>query len=457
MNRVLAVILVIAVLGGSWFMYTQGRREEPKRPDGIKTTTVARGSVDALIGATGSLAAERVQALTFGASGRVVQVLVKEGDIVSADQVLANLDSRDNELNLKQTQASLAVSEASLARTRRPSTPEEVRAAQAAVTSTKASLLDLRRGVTSVDIEIADLQIAQAKNTLWGQQSNRDATAGNAFSSPGSKSLAESQVLNGEIGIKIAELNRSKLDDGPKDSTIKNAEWQIAQQEASLARLVSGPTREDIAVAEAQVAQAKVGVEIAQRRLDDTKLKAPFAGQLVVWNLHVGDTLGPTFAAGTLADTSSYHIDVNVDETEISQLALGQKARITLDAFPDKQFEGKLIRINFLGSSVQGIVNYIVRVEMSPTDLPVKPLMTAAVNIVVNHKDGAMLVPSRAIKRDKQGKYVEILRNNVVNRVNITTGLVGDENTEVLSGLAEGDEVIISKPRASGASPFGGG
>jgi len=89
-----------------------------------------------------------------------------------------------------------------------------------------------------------------------------------------------------------------------------------------------------------------------------------------------------------------------------------------------------------------------VRITLPENDLDLKPLMTAAVGIVVEEKPDVLLVPNRGIRRDKEGKYVEILRDNMPARVSIETGLTSEEHTEVLSGLEEGQEVIIAKPRA---------
>lgn len=450
--------MVLVVVVGSWFVYnTRAAKREPTRPEGIKTVPVARDMIEALVTATGSLAAERVQVLNFNVSGKVAEVYVKEGDMVKAGQPLARLDTKDLELNLKQAEAALRVSEATLARARKPASPEEIAAAKAAIEAAKASLRDAGRGPSQRDIELANLSIDQAKNTLWGAQGSRDAIVGNPYSAPGSKDQAKAQVANAEIGVRIAEINREKLFEGVKESTIKATESQLAQAESTLARLLSLPSPEDVAVAEAQVNQARVSVESAKSRLDDAILKAPFAGQLVVWNLHAGDTILPTTQAGTLVDTSLYHVDVSIDETEISRVAVGQPVRIVLDAFPEREFEGRVAKVGILGSNVQGVVNYAVRIDLSPTDMPIKVLMTASINIVVERKENVLVIPNRALRRDKQGKYVEILANNVPTRVYVTTGAANEEFTEVVTGLEEGQEVIISRPRENVfGGPFGG-
>jgi len=511
-KRLLAIFLVLIVIAGSLFLYSRGNKKvQTATPEGIRTVPVVRGPIESRISASGSLAAERTQPLTFSTSGTVAEVLVKEGDVVAQGQVLARLDTKDLELSVKQAQAALQVSESSLARTRKSPSKEEIAAAQAAVEAAKASLKDLQTGPTNAevasakaaveaakanlkdlkagpsarDIRLADLAIAQARNSRWGIQANRDSVRAVPGTSQGAKDQAESQVLNAEIQVEIAQINREKLNDpskasaikpaesqlaqaestldkltsAPKASSIKSAESQLVQAESTLARLLSTPSQEDIAQAEAQVAQARIGVEIAQGRLDDSMLAAPFAGKLADWSLYVGDNVTPATPAGTLADVSRYHIDVSIDETEISQVAVGQKVLITLDAFPDHELEGRVSKVSLLGSSSQGIVNYNVRIDLSPTELPIKPLMTAAINIIVERKDSVLLVPNRALKRDNQGKYVEVLRNQTPKRVYVKTGVANEDNTEIVEGLEEGQQVVVGTPRVNilGGPSFGGG
>ena len=118
-----------------------------------------------------------------------------------------------------------------------------------------------------------------------------------------------------------------------------------------------------------------------------------------------------------------------------------------------------MTRIDLIGQNAQGIVAYPVRVDLVPTDLLVRPLMTAAVDIVVQRKSDVLLINKRAIRRDQDGKYVEMLIDNVPEKVYIETGVSDDENTEVLSGLEDGQEIIVGRPRENifSGGGFGGG
>ncbi|MEA3407737.1 MAG: efflux RND transporter periplasmic adaptor subunit [Chloroflexota bacterium] len=462
MKRVLYILLVIAVIGGSWLLYSHKRQAaEAQRPEGIETVAVERGAIEGLVSTTGSLKAERSQRLTFSMAGRVAEVLAEKGDMVEADQVLARLDGSDLRLNLRQAEAALQLNEAQLSRTLKGASEEEIASAEAALASAKANLQDLRKGATEREKELAQLSIDQAKNSLWSAQASRDAICGRVGrgATEADCDSAEAQVLNAEVAVGIAETKYEQLLEPPKASAVASAEAQIAQAESTLEQLMSNPSAEDIAISEAQVRQAQVSVDMAREKLEDLVLCAPFAGQLAAWELNPEELVSAGTPVGTLIDARRYHISVNIDETEIGQVAVGQKVHISLDAFPGEDIVGRVSQIDLAGESVQGLVVYGVRIDIEDTDLPLKPLMTAAVDIVVEKKDGVLLVPNRALRRDEKGKYVEVLENNVPTRLAIETGISDDERTEIVSGLEEGQEVIVTRPQESllgGRGLFGG-
>lgn len=504
MKRVLLVVLVLAAIGGTWLIYSQQRakKAEEEAPEGVTTVIVERAPIESIVSATGSVTAERVQSLVFSGAGQVVEVLVREGDTVARDQLLARLDDEDLQLAVRQAEAALTISEAQLAKTEAGASAEDlartqaaveiaqagvasaqagVESAQAGVASAVANLSRLQSGATAEDIEITERRIADAKNRLWGAQSQRDSICGKIKYgvAPAECDSAESSVLQAEEGVRIAEIELTKVLKGSSkddldaaraqvtqaraqvaqaEAQMAQAQGQVKQAEADLARTRQGAAPEDIAIAEAQVEQAQVSVEVARSRLDDAQLSAPASGELVQFNVHLGDTVAPGAPVGTLVDATQYHVLVSIDETEIGSIAVGQLARIELDSFPDQILEGTVARINIGGENTQGIVTYAVRVDLATDTYDVKPLMTATVDIVAESKESALRVPNRAIKRDRDGRYVQVVGLGKLERVSIIVGVSNSTYTEVLSGLKEGDEVVVGTPRASllEGSPFGG-
>jgi multidrug efflux pump subunit AcrA (membrane-fusion protein) len=141
---------------------------------------------------------------------------------------------------------------------------------------------------------------------------------------------------------------------------------------------------------------------------------------------------------------------------------VGQDALITLDAFPDVEQKGRVSRVEPLGQVTQGVVSYAVRVTVTSSEVPLRPNMTALVDIVVDRKEGVLVVPNRAIKRESGGRrYVQVLVGSELVQRFVTTGLSNELVTEVAEGVEEGEEVVVSAPRENvleqfGAFPFGG-
>lgn len=491
MKRLLTIVLVVAVIAGAYLLYTrQTARTETQAPEGIRTEAVTRGAIDAIVNATGNVTAERTQSIAASSSGEVLEVLAVEGQPVTAGQVLARLDPGDLELSLKQAEAALGVSEAQLAKAKSGPSAEDiaaaevavqiaqagVRSAESGVAVARANLARVQAGPSAEEIAIAERRVEEAKNALWGVQSQRDAICGRVqFGLPQSDcDNAQASVQRSEEAVRIAELQLQQAQRGARSEDVASAQAQVTQAlaqvesakaqvsraEVDLARVKRGASAEDIAIVDAQVTQAKVAVEIARKRLEDLQVTAPADGVLTRWTLNPGDLVSPGAPLGTLVNADAYHVLVLIDETEISQVREGQRVRLHLDAFPETEVEGRVTRINLAGISEQGIVRYQVRVDLQAGDLPIKPMMTASLSIVIETKENVLLVPNRALRRDARGRYVEILEGGAVKRADVVTGISNGTKTEVLSGLQEGQAVVVSTPREnlfSGMSgAFGG-
>lgn len=483
MKRLLIVLLVVVAVGAGWFLYARADNggTEAGLPADITTAPVVRDTFEATVSATGSMLAERTQRLSFATSGTVAEVLVAEGDTVERDQPLARLDDTNLALSVRQAQAALAIAEAQLARTQAGPSAEEiaaaeaslaisqvgVRTAEAGVAAARANLSRVQSGATAEELAIAERRVEEAKNALWGVQAQRDAICGRVglAASQADCDQAQASVQRSEESVRIAELQLQQLQAGARSSDVaaaqaqldqalsqlESARAQVARAEAELARIRRGASPEEVAIAEAQVAQAQVNVEIAEQRLADAELRAPASGRIADLNLLVGDTVAPGTPVATLVDTDRFHVLVNIDETEIGQIEVGQDVRVTLDAYPDLVLQGEVSRVSLSGTNVQGIVVYEVRVDIQDElqDAALRPLMTAAADIIVARKPDALLVSSRALRRDAQGRYVEVVEDGVLKRVDVQVGASNTEFIEVLDGLEEGQQVVVGRPRDS--------
>ncbi|MBM4425478.1 MAG: efflux RND transporter periplasmic adaptor subunit [Chloroflexi bacterium] len=255
----------------------------------------------------------------------------------------------------------------------------------------------------------------------------------------------------------VANLNAALL--GPDANKLAIAQAKVAVADANLAEaqkkldeLLNGPAPED-----AQAAQARVMA--AQATVDSMKVIAPFDGEVIAVNYLPGDTIVQSQAAVVLANRSQLHVDVSVDESDVSQINIGDAVTVTIDALPELLFTGSVSNINALGATTQGLVRYTVRVDMAEADPRILIGMTASVNIVTNTDEGALAVPLDAVQLDTEGEFVNrVKEGGVLERVNIKSGEVQDDVVVVTGPLQAGDTVQIVKPvPVNNGSPFGPG
>ena len=458
---VITIIILLAAVAlvfvGSRFMGgTQATAAE-----GIQTVVVERSTLRASVDATGSVAPETRLELSFKSAGRVAEIMVEEGDQVEAGEALARLETADLEQALIQAQASLAISEAQLAQTEDGASAEELASARAALESALADYEDVKAGPSQEDITVAKADMEKARIALEKAQADYDKISWQA----GLGATAEASTLQqASVDYERARAQYELTVDRPTDSELKQAEAQIAQAQATLAALEEQPTPEDLAIARAQVTQARSTLTQAQLNLDEATLVAPFAGTVADVNIEVGQIVNSGTPVIVLTDPTSYYVDLYIDETEIGKVQVGQPVVITLDAFPNEEIEGEVTVIKSIGTVSGGIVTYEVRVEIAPTEVSIRPDMTASATVVVEEKENVLLIPNRAIRREGDVMYVEVLDQSggtEVRRVAIATGASNDAVTEVTAGLEEGDVVVTTVVRGDEfqgpMGMFGGG
>lgn len=242
-----------------------------------------------------------------------------------------------------------------------------------------------------------------------------------------------------------AQLNLLQL--GPTEANIAAARAQIAQVEATLATLTRGVSEQALAIAEAQVEQARIALEEAQDNLARASLTAPFDGVVTAVLVSVGEyATGP---AVELVDLGSLEVVLEVDEVDIGGVVVGQQATITLESWPDEELAGEVTSIAPKARAMTEIVTYEVRVIFDGGGLPVLAGMTANAELVTAERPEVLLVPNRAITANREtGTYtVNLVQADGVVAAEVTLGLRDSLYTEILSGLEEGDRVVVGEYR----------
>jgi HlyD family secretion protein len=233
---------------------------------------------------------------------------------------------------------------------------------------------------------------------------------------------------------------------GPTDSELQAAEAAVAQARSQLSSLVDGASGEDLTMAQVAVDQARASLELAQLQLEGATITAPFNGVLAFVGAEVNEQVAPGSPMIILIDPSGFHVEVSVDEIDVGQVELEQEARITLDAYPDEELQGRVEYISPVATENLGTVSYLVRVCFDPTQVPLRSGMTANITIVTERRENVLLMPSRAISADRDTGlfYVERLKDDSeIERVEVEIGIQDATYTEVLRGLEEGDQLVI--------------
>lgn len=407
MSRRLGIILALLALGIGGIFYFGRLRGATSPPQEVEVVTVERGTLVATVSAAGVVIAAEDRTLFFATSGQVVETMIEEEDEVEAGQVLARLDTADLELQLDQAEATLA--------------------------GARARLAQISQGPSEDEIAVAAAQLELARINLQQAQSNYDRVA-----------------WRPDVGT---------LPQGP---ALQQAILEYQQAQANYNLTVQGPSQEEIAQAEAEVDRAEAALEQIQLQLDRAVLLAPFSGTVAEVLVQEGQTASPGMSAFRLLDLSSFPIEVSVDEIDIGQIQIGQEAIVTLDALPGVELAGHVDSIASAASTEGGVVTYSVRVVLVENDPQLLVGMTANVAIETQRLENVLLVPNRAVQVDREtGRfYVEKVTPQGSILTEITPGLSNESFTLVLSGLEEGDQIIIRPLSSSrllrGAFSFGG-
>ncbi|MGC8779925.1 MAG: HlyD family secretion protein, partial [Anaerolineae bacterium] len=286
MRRVLTIVLILAVVVGlSWLGYQQFGGAKAAASPNYEVASLARGNITAVVSASGTVLPERQTNLAFQTGGVIVKVAVQVGDLVQAGQVLAQLDTADLELALRQAQVGLRQAEAQLQQLKAGPNPVDVASARAALASAQAAYQQLLAGTDADRLAAARAQVEQARVALEQAQQAYDKVK----DVPGVGMMPQSlQLQQATINYETAQANYRVASRGADQAQLAAAQAQVAQAQAALDRLLRGPTKEQLDVAQAGVDQAQLAVEQAQRRLDNARLVAPWDGIVTAVNIVEG-------------------------------------------------------------------------------------------------------------------------------------------------------------------------
>jgi HlyD family secretion protein len=291
---------------------------------------------------------------------------------------------------------------------------------------------------------------------------------------------AKSTVVADQGAVDAAEAKKD-VDNKSGQLAVANAEQSVVAAQNSLNSAASDRPS-DIAAQAAQVAAAQAQANAAQRGVDDTTLRSPVDGVVSALNGAVGEFVAPSsntsaLAPGTdaslpgtngvsaasaasagaatpsrpggtqflvLDDINAFQAVLAFTETDAATITPGQKVNLTFDAVPDLQLTGSVLSVSPSGTAISGVVSYYVTVAVPTADPRLKSGMTANAEVITKEVPNVLAVPSGAVHRQNGKATVTVLDpGNVQRPVPVQTGASGDGKTQVLSGLTEGQEVVL--------------
>lgn len=187
----------------------------------------------------------------------------------------------------------------------------------------------------------------------------------------------------------------------------------------------------------------------------ERKVVSPIEGTVNAVNIKNGDDLSKISSGSTrqipiiIGDLGTMKAQVQVNEVDIANVSIGQKAVLKLDAVDGLETSGKVEKMDSLGTSDQGVVTYNVIINFDSLDNRVKPEMSVSASIITDVKQNVLIVPSSAVKNDGSDDYVEVLSGNTPERKSVQTGVSNSTDTEIISGVNAGDKVVTQTINSS--------
>jgi macrolide-specific efflux system membrane fusion protein len=323
--------------------------------------------------------------------------------------------------------------------------------------------------VTDLEVKVGD-RVSKGEVLAHVEDSSYRVSLQSAYAGVES---AEANLVSAQANLVSAEANLEVVQEG------EHTDAQLAQAKASVTS-----ARAQIDQAEASIASARVQVTQAQEALDGTELTAPITGTVLSVDGDVGSTVssgGSTSSASSSSASSSNqansssssssvsgfvvisdldHLQVQAyfSETDTAHLKVGQHARVTLNALPGEGVSGKVVAIDSTSTTVNQVVDYGVTVKLHKQPKGVRVGQTTVVVVTTGVAKDVLYVPSSAVETLGQQHTVTVLQDGKQVSTLVELGLEGNQYTEIVSGLSEGQKVVVSSTTGStGTSNFPGG
>lgn len=489
------IIIVILVLIG--YMIFKPKNNSAN----IITDTVKLMNLKQTVLATGQVDSNTNLDLSFFSSGIARSIKVKVGDKVKKGQILATLDQADELASLTQAQGAVAAAQAKYQSILDGASSEEINLAKITLENAKGDYdrLKLQQETLVKNAHKNLLNSTPEALPAGGISDDKAPTiSGNYNKEIGGKinilvyytgsgpSFNVSGIISGNgivtvttpqpIGdsglyitfpstkvintskwiITIPNKNASNYITNynayqtalkTQNSVLGNAQALIDQRKAELSLKEASARQSDINIAKANILSAKGQLQLANANFEHTILRAPANGTITKVDIKIGELVQALKNIITLQNVNNLYLEANINEANITSVKIGASIDITFDAFnPDEIFYGNISKIDPSSTIISGVVNYKVTADILNAP-KLRPGMTANMTILTGERDNTLVIPFRAIIKDKTGRETVRLiinpKTKTYKKVKIITGMEGDGGLiQVMSGLVKGDEIV---------------
>ena len=406
----LFLILVTAVIVIFITLYSTGIifSKNVSIPDD-QICTIKRDTLEKLVVATGSIVPRSTIEIKSKASGIVENILVEEGDTVTSGQILLELDKELLRAQLRESEANLL-------------------AIEAALQESQSNILMARRTKEKLEMDQKNLQGKLDYNK---------------------KRIERYKKLYDENLLPLNDMDEAER--VLQDSTFQLGALgsELLMQDAEIEAAQKAVLR-----AEAEVIQAKATVDRARENLHYATIRAPRPATVLKRHIEEGDAVSSILQLGsqatliiTLGDMDEVYFEGRVDETDIGMVNEGMKSRIKVDSFRDKSFPGQVMEISPLGEEEENVIGFETRVSVEEEADILRAQMSANAEIIIETRNDILLIKESALSYDSdRTPFVQLYdpaEETMMRKVSVETGLSNGTLTEVVSGLNDGDKVVI--------------
>jgi RND family efflux transporter MFP subunit len=419
----------------------------------VKVTAVKKGQISQELSLTADVGPQSSVTIVPKVSGTLEEIKVKLGDRIKKGEVIAKIESREYSLGVKQAEAAFSAAQSQWNLVKATAETEffsNLQQVEAALKMAQANLDKTRKGAREEEIEMADASYQQALANAETMEKDlnraRDNYEKGAISDQ-QFDAAQLQFKVAQAQLATAKANLDLIKKGAREEDIKVVEAQVEQTQAQLESLESLKEAKSweakIKSAQAQAEQAEVALGLAKIHLEDCTIKAPISGIISKRFVDAGTMVGPTQSLVSIVDIDTVKLLTHVSDEDIDLVKLTQKVGVKVDAYLDKVFKVKEINISPVMDPLSRKIE--VAIKVSNPDYLMKPGMFPRVRLLVQ-RENTLLIPQQAVVEQGEQKEVFVVQDAKVHLQKISTGLERDNFVEVLSGLKEGETVVVAGP-----------